>query len=96
MRVLRENAPDGCVGGGLIREYLMDKAISDEFVRHLSSYGESNPSNSNAISMFSVDIPGYMIVKGIVGKDTLRVVFRPGKKEEASGLLKSILGDFRN
>jgi len=91
MKILGEVASDDCFDGELIREYRLDSEIGKAFIEHLGDFGTLKYLSHLTHPFFRLDRAGMFTIKGVLGWDTIKVVYRKETMEEAEKLLSKII-----
>lgn len=81
MRIINSKLIENCFEGTDIKEILLDKEITKEFIFYLKgdSFMQYFPSFSKPF--FKIDVSGKYIIKGIVGFKSLRVILKQSPEE---------------
>jgi hypothetical protein len=76
LRIVDSKLIENCFEGTDIKEILLDKEISKEFIFYLKgdSFMQYFPMFSKPF--FKIDVSGKYIIKGIVGFKTLRIILK--------------------
>ena len=94
MRIMEDKLSDDCVGSGYIKDYRLDGKTTRALLAHLAAFGELHVIEGLKKPFYTVNVPHLLQVKGIMGEDSIKVVYHPGTMEEASIFLGKILGCF--
>ncbi len=91
MKILKETASEDCFSAGLIKEYKLDSPITASFLDHLRQFGELTVMEGLATPYFTFDKELFFTIKGLIGKDVIKVIYRPEAQDHAPEFLQVLL-----
>jgi hypothetical protein len=95
MRIISQERPDDCVTGGLISDYRLDAKVSNEFVDYLRSLGKVNVLDGMEKPFYTFEKAGHFTIKGVVGTDRIKVIYRKEDTEHLAKVLERMLSGFK-
>ena len=75
MKVLESKEVEECLDGVIIKELLLDKPVSEEFIRHMGSLGKLDYFPHFPRPFYRITRKGQFILKGVEGNTTCQVFF---------------------
>ena len=91
MKIIKETDSENCFDGGLIKEYRLDAPVTMELVEYLRAFGEVTVLKDIRKPFFTFDKERYFAIKGIIGEDMIRVIYRPEGAEDKVKSLRRLL-----
>ncbi len=76
MRIVRSKQSRVCVDGSLLKEYLLDEPLTDEFIGFLRNFGSVRLISHMKMPYFSFEKTDYISIKGFVGDLVVEVRYR--------------------
>ena len=76
MRIVRSKQSRVCVDGSLLKEYLLDDPLTEEFIGFLRNFGNVRLFTSMKMPYFSFEKEDFVSVKGFVGDPVIEVRYR--------------------
>ncbi|MFH1055777.1 MAG: hypothetical protein V1744_06780 [Candidatus Altiarchaeota archaeon] len=93
MRIISELESNDCVGG-FIKDYKLDCKVNMKFTDYLRNFGQLTVLKDIKQPFYSLDREDYFTIKGLVGSDMIKVIYRPDNQETAAKFLKKIVADY--
>jgi hypothetical protein len=94
MKAVREVKSEDCVGDGLIREYQLDEQVTLDFLAYLGNFGQITVLEGLSKPFYTFDKEGYFAIKGLVGEEVIKVVYREGDIERAVRYLHALISGY--
>ena len=91
MRVLSAKPSEDCFIKDMKFQYILSSPIDAEYVDYLCRMGVKKAGKDFKGSFFDIDFPNLFRLKGIIGLNELRIVFRPGSDDSMRKLALEIL-----
>lgn len=88
MKILNRDVVDECTGRGNILEIRIDKKADEWFVKYLEQFCDVVLIRDKKKPVYAARKKGEFIIKGLIGSDTLSVVF---EKENLENNIKEFL-----
>ncbi|HTY14788.1 MAG TPA: hypothetical protein VMC42_03700 [Methanoregulaceae archaeon] len=76
MRIVRSKQSRVCVDGSLLKEFLLDEALTEEFIGFLYNFGSVRLFSHMKMPYFSFESEDFISVKGFVGDPVVEVRYR--------------------
>lgn len=76
MRIVKSTRSKVCVDGALMKEYVLDGPLSEEFLAFLERFGTVRYLDQMKKPYFSFEKEHFMNVKGFVGDDLVEVRYK--------------------
>jgi hypothetical protein len=76
MRIVRSVQSRVCVDGSLLKEYLLDEPLTDEFLAFLKHFGSVRTLYQMKKPYFSFEKEDFISVKGFIGDPDIEVRYR--------------------
>jgi len=76
MRIVRSVQSKVCVDGSLLKEYLLDEPLTEEFLTFLKHFGSVRLLPQMKMPYFSFEKEDFISIKGFMGDPTVEVRYR--------------------
>ena len=76
MRIVRSVQSKVCVDGSLLKEYLLDEPLTEEFLTFLKYFGSVRLLPQMKMPYFSYEKEDFISIKGFMGDPTVEVRYR--------------------
>ena len=76
MRIVRSVQSKVCVDGSLLKEYLLDEPLTEEFLTFLKHFGSVRLLPQMKMPYFSYEKEDFISIKGFMGDPTVEVRYR--------------------
>jgi hypothetical protein len=76
MRIVRSVQSKVCVNGSLLKEYLLDEPLTEEFLTFLKHFGSVRLLPQMKMPYFSYEKEDFISIKGFMGDPTVEVRYR--------------------
>ena len=76
MRVLKSVQSKVCVDGSVMKEYLLDGPVSEEFLEYLGQFGTLKYLSHMELPFFTFEKEHFISVKGFIGDRSVEVRYR--------------------
>ncbi|HVP95390.1 MAG TPA: hypothetical protein VMS89_09510 [Methanoregulaceae archaeon] len=76
MRIIRSVQSKVCVDGSLMKEFLLDEPLTEEFLSFLRNFGTISLFSPMKLPYFSFEKEDFISIKGFVGDPTVEVRYR--------------------
>jgi hypothetical protein len=76
MRILKSVQSKVCVDGSIMKEYLLDEPLSEEFLEFLGRFGTIKYLSHMELPFFTFEKEQFLSVKGFVGDRSVEVRYR--------------------
>jgi hypothetical protein len=96
MRILRSVRHKHCADGTFMKEFLMDRPVSADFLRFLEPFATVELLPGIGEGFYRVEKAGCFSVKGLVGDTAMEVRFRPEAMDLTVDFLYSLLYWYRD
>ena len=77
MRIVKSTRTKVCVDGSLMKEYLLDEPLNDDFLAFLRHFGNLKILEHLRSPFFDFDKPYFLSIKGIIGDNLVEVRYKP-------------------
>jgi len=91
MKILREVKSEDCFDGTFIKDYILDGKVGDGFLKYLSNFGELTVLDGIKKPFYSFDKTYFFTIKGIVGEESMKVIYRRNNMDVTFGFLELLL-----
>lgn len=96
MRILRSVRHKHCADGTFMKEFLLDRPVSADFLRFLEQFAAVEMLPGIGDGFYRVEKAGCFSVKGLVGDTAMEVRFRPEAMDLTVDFLYSLLYWYRD
>jgi len=96
MRILRSVRHKHCADGTFMKEFLLDRPVSADFLRFLEPFAAVEMLPGIGDGFYRVEKAGCFSVKGLVGDTAMEVRFRPEAMDLTVDFLYSLLYWYRD
>jgi len=96
MRILRSVRHKHCADGTFMKEFLLDRPVSADFLRFLEQFATVEMLPGIGDGFYRVEKAGCFSVKGLVGDTAMEVRFRPEAMDLTVDFLYSLLYWYRD
>lgn len=95
MRIVRSVQSKVCVDGSLLKEYLLDEPLTDEFLTFLKHFGSVRYLPQMKMPYFSFEKKHFISIKGFVGDPCVEVRYRKEFQDLTADYFHLLLFYFR-
>lgn len=95
MFILKSSRFKQCRDGTVIYEFHLDSDVTLPFVQYLCNFGELKLLDNMDPPFYTVTVPGYFTMKGLVTEKSAHVKFKKEKQETAQELFQSLLSHYK-
>ena len=95
MRIIRSVQSRECVDGSLLKEYLLDEPLTDEFLVFLKHFGPVRLLPMKKKPYFSFEKEDFISIKGFIGDPDVEVRYRKEFKDLTADYFHLLLFYFR-
>ena len=96
MRILRSVRHKHCADGTFMKEFLLDRPVSADFLRYLEPFAEVELLPGIGDGFYRAEKAGCFSLKGLVGDTAMEVRFRPEAMDLTVDFLYSLLYWYRD
>lgn len=82
MKIVAIQQVEDCLDGSVVKEVVLDQAISPAFIQHLGQFGHLAYYPHFAKPFFKLTLAGKIALKGVQGNTTIRGRFYPPVQEQ--------------
>jgi len=94
LTVLENRHIEDCFDGSIIKEFLLDKPMTEPFIRHLGTLGVFQYFPSFARPFFTVISENQFKIKGVEGNDNLRIIFYENNRDTLNEFVCTHIGNY--
>lgn len=85
---------EDCFENSHMYDVLFDRRIDNEFAEYFCSKGDSQYFKDFAKPFFKIQVPGGLLIKGVVGNNTVRIILS-GNEEKILNIFKQYIIDYQ-
>ena len=94
MNIIKEIHSEDCFDGNFIKEFTLDNNITIEWIEFLKNFGELTLLDSLDKPFFSFDKKYFFTIKGLIGENKIKVIFRRNNMDKTIDFLYVLLNKF--
>jgi hypothetical protein len=94
MRILRSIRHKVCADGSLLKEFLLDSPVPEEFFTCLSHFGQVDALPNVGKGFYKFEKPDWFSIKGFIGDTTVEVRFRKEVMDLTSDFLYTLFTSY--
>lgn len=95
MRIVRSVQSKLCVDGSMLKEYLLDEPLTEEFLTFLEHFGSVRYLRQMKMPFFSFEREDFISVKGFIGDPCVEVRYRKEFQDLTADYFHLLLYYFR-
>jgi hypothetical protein len=96
MRIVRSVQSRVCTDGSLMKEYLLDEPLSQEFLTFLQNFGRVRYLPAMKMPFFSFEKEDFITIKGFVGDPSVEVRYRKENQDLTADFFHLLLFYYRD
>jgi hypothetical protein len=96
VRIVKSTRNKVCVDGSLMKEYLLDEPLSEDFLEFLKHFGDLQILEHLRSPFFAFDKPHFLSIKGIIGDNLVEVRYKPEAHDLVMDYFHLLLAYFRS
>ncbi len=96
MQIIRSTRRKVCVDGSLMKEFVLDEPLSDEFLAFLRHFGEVKVLEHMRSPFFDFEKEHFLSIKGIIGDTVVEVRYKAIAQDFTADYFHLLLSYFRS
>lgn len=96
MNVVEEIFSEDCFDGNFIKEYTVDKTLTEDWITYLKQFGTMTYLDNLDQPFYSFDKKYFFTIKGLLNENKIKVIFRRNNMEKTMDFFHYLLEYFDN
>jgi len=96
MHIVKEIVSEDCFDENFIKEYTLDKKLTNEWIEYLKQFGETTCLSNLDHPFYTFDKKYFFTIKGILDEDKIKVIFRRNNMDKTIDFFNALIEHFED